>query len=164
MNPNALGRLEPANLGQCFIALNPAFFPAGYSQRLRKLTDQLRDLPVAVDAPGPVLVPGDNERIRTEEQLEGGIRSSRTLLWPWIAWQVSWARSGWVGGERPTAALRGREPLWPIKVSYQKVAYVYAAGCLLAEPTSCSSGIYYDLLEQYSSSRSMIHLLQLQHK
>ena len=68
MNPNALGRLEPANLGQCFVAVDPAHFPAGYSQRLRKLTDQLRGLPTAKDAPGPVLIPGDKERFRTEQQ------------------------------------------------------------------------------------------------
>jgi len=97
MNPNALGRLEPANLGQCFIALNPAFFPAGYSQRLRKLTDQLRDLPVAVDAPGPVLVPGDNERIRTEEQLEGGIEilENIALALDRLAGKLGTERLGW---------------------------------------------------------------------
>ncbi|CAK9798860.1 Malate dehydrogenase [Anthophora plagiata] len=49
-----------ANLGQCFMAINPAAFGSGSEERLAKLLQQLRNLPIAEDK--PVLIPGDKER------------------------------------------------------------------------------------------------------
>eukprot|EP00747_Dinoflagellata_sp_TGD_P050739 gnl/TRDRNA2_/TRDRNA2_146941_c0_seq4.p1 gnl/TRDRNA2_/TRDRNA2_146941_c0~~gnl/TRDRNA2_/TRDRNA2_146941_c0_seq4.p1 ORF type:complete len:258 (+),score=42.56 gnl/TRDRNA2_/TRDRNA2_146941_c0_seq4:2-775(+) len=61
MNPNARGRLEPCNLGECFIALDPGRIRDGYGQRLDSLVQKLHALPTASSAPGPVLVPGEKE-------------------------------------------------------------------------------------------------------
>ena len=67
-NPNALRRTEPAGLAQCFIAVDVArFAPAGehgrsgFERRLLWLAEQMRALPTAPGAPGPVLAPGDKE-------------------------------------------------------------------------------------------------------
>jgi len=79
MNPNALGRMELADLAQCFVVVNPAFFPDWYSKRLKKLTDQLRDLPTAENAPGKVLIPGDIERLRSEEQQKNKIELTEPI-------------------------------------------------------------------------------------
>ncbi|CAK9817572.1 Malate dehydrogenase [Anthophora quadrimaculata] len=49
-----------ANLGQCFMAINPAAFGCGSEERLAKLLQQLRNLPTAGDE--PVLIAGDKER------------------------------------------------------------------------------------------------------
>lgn len=49
-----------ANLGQCFMAINPAAFGSGSEERLAKLLHQLRNLPTAGDE--PVLIAGDKER------------------------------------------------------------------------------------------------------
>lgn len=73
MNPNAVGRSAPVNLGQCFIALDPARFCPGYAQRLDTLVQQLHALPLAPGAPGPVLVPGEKEQQTAKQQREHGI-------------------------------------------------------------------------------------------
>ncbi|CAK9833691.1 Malate dehydrogenase [Anthophora retusa] len=49
-----------ANLGQCFMAINPAAFGSGSEERLAKLLQQLRNLPSAGNE--PVLIAGDKER------------------------------------------------------------------------------------------------------
>ncbi len=46
-----------ANLGQCFVALNPALFAGGFNERMGDLMHQMRSLP-HVDPALPVLVPG----------------------------------------------------------------------------------------------------------
>lgn len=73
MNPNAVNRTEPINLGQCFMAIDPDKFCPGYPARMDRLANQMRDLPRADDAPGPVLVPGDPEREATEKQEKDGL-------------------------------------------------------------------------------------------
>ena len=72
-DPNAVDRQEPVNLGQCFVAIDPEKFCPGYPGRMQRLVNQMHDLPVADDAPGPVLVPGDPEREATDAQLVDGI-------------------------------------------------------------------------------------------
>lgn len=61
-----------ANLGQCFIAIDPAAFADGFEDRMRDLADGLRSMPPADDAL-PVLVPGDPEREREAHALAHGI-------------------------------------------------------------------------------------------
>ncbi|XP_015114246.1 uncharacterized protein LOC107039241 [Diachasma alloeum] len=64
-----------ADLGQCFMAINPQVFAPGAGDRLGQLLGQLRGLPAADDAAGSVLVAGDPERtaMRNVDE-EGGIR------------------------------------------------------------------------------------------
>ena len=81
MNPNAVNRTEAANLGQMFMAINPAAFGVesdsdNYAQRMAKLSGQLRGLPQADDAPGPVLVPGDKEAENARQALSEGVSIS----------------------------------------------------------------------------------------
>ncbi|XP_037087208.1 LOW QUALITY PROTEIN: uncharacterized oxidoreductase YjmC-like [Pollicipes pollicipes] len=51
----------PADLGQCFVALDPAAFAPGFSGRLQELMTQCRETERA-NPDRPVLVPGDPER------------------------------------------------------------------------------------------------------
>lgn len=61
-----------ANLGQCFMAINPEAFACGSKERLSTLLKQLRDLPVAGEE--PVLIAGDPERSHMRKvDREGGI-------------------------------------------------------------------------------------------
>ncbi|XP_076763711.1 putative oxidoreductase YjmC [Xylocopa sonorina] len=61
-----------ADLGQCFMAINPDAFGSGARERLNGLLRQLRGLPAAGEK--PVLVPGDPERMAMERvDKEGGI-------------------------------------------------------------------------------------------
>ena len=53
---------DPANLGQCFIVIDPSCFAPGFTDRMADLHKIHRDLDRAPDAPGPVQVPGDPER------------------------------------------------------------------------------------------------------
>ena len=52
---------KEANLGQCFVAINPEMFCPGLTTRLQDLMDHLRNLE-PVNPENPVLVPGDPER------------------------------------------------------------------------------------------------------
>lgn len=55
---------RPANLGQCFIAIDPNQFEEGFTNRMQALIDECRNQqPVDKD---PVLVPGDPERHHME--------------------------------------------------------------------------------------------------
>lgn len=61
-----------ANLGQCFMAINPEAFAQGSKERLSTLLEQLRALPTAGEE--PVLIAGDPERRHMEKvDREGGI-------------------------------------------------------------------------------------------
>lgn len=63
---------EVANLGQCFMAINPAAFAPGSKERLSTLLQQLRDLPT-IDKRS-VLIAGDPEKQHMEKvEREGGI-------------------------------------------------------------------------------------------
>ncbi|KAK6630629.1 hypothetical protein RUM43_014614 [Polyplax serrata] len=65
---------RPANLGQCFVAVDPACFAPGFHDRVSDLNDRLRNLEPAEEGK-PVLVAGDPERIRMKlVDSEGGIR------------------------------------------------------------------------------------------
>jgi len=72
-NPNAVSRTEPANLGQCFVALDLDAFTPGYAERLQALVEQMHGLPPADDAGGPVLVPGELEQQSSKRQRAEGI-------------------------------------------------------------------------------------------
>jgi len=72
-NPNAIHRMEPVNLGQCFIAVDTSKFAPGYADRMQSIVDDLHDLPVAANAIGPVLVPGEKEHIRASHYRKEGI-------------------------------------------------------------------------------------------
>ncbi|OXU18489.1 hypothetical protein TSAR_011386 [Trichomalopsis sarcophagae] len=62
-----------ANLGQCFMAINPEVFAPGSKDRLAHLLQQLRELPTVGDK--PVLVAGDPERAAMAKvDKEGGIQ------------------------------------------------------------------------------------------
>ncbi|KOC68685.1 Malate dehydrogenase [Habropoda laboriosa] len=61
-----------ANLGQCFMAVDPAAFGPGSEERLGKLLQQLRDLPTVSDK--PVIIAGDPEKASMARvDKEGGI-------------------------------------------------------------------------------------------
>lgn len=62
---------DPANLGQCFVAIDPAVFEDGFSERLQQLLSHCRGLePIAGEE--KVLVPGDKERDNIEKVRNNG--------------------------------------------------------------------------------------------
>jgi len=62
-----------ANLGQCFVAIDPSAFAPGFSDRLQSLNDHLRHMEPS-EADAPVFVAGDPERKHMEEtDSNGGI-------------------------------------------------------------------------------------------
>lgn len=63
-----------ADLGQCFIAIDPAAFAPGFEQRMQTFMDEMRGLERAEGETNPVLVPGDPERIHIKLcEEKGGI-------------------------------------------------------------------------------------------
>ena len=64
---------KEANLGHCFVAINPEMFCPNLPERLQELMDHLRTLD-PVDPSKPVLVPGDPERMSQSyvEEKQGG--------------------------------------------------------------------------------------------
>lgn len=65
---------DPADLGQCFIAINPAAFAPGFNNRMQDLMDLARGQE-PVDPQCSVLIPGDPERMHERKcDAEGGIR------------------------------------------------------------------------------------------
>ncbi|XP_069682035.1 uncharacterized oxidoreductase YjmC-like [Periplaneta americana] len=71
---------RPANLGQCFVAINPECFAPGFKERMSDLMNTLRAMEPA-DPRKPVLVPGDPERLhmlRVDKQ--GGILYSENQI------------------------------------------------------------------------------------
>ncbi|HEY6052110.1 MAG TPA: Ldh family oxidoreductase, partial [Thermoanaerobaculia bacterium] len=76
--PNIVGLFStegPSNLGQFFLAIDPAAAGtlSGFEQRLERLLDQLTSAPLIPGAPGPVLYHGQPEAERAAEQLRTGI-------------------------------------------------------------------------------------------
>uniref|UniRef100_A0A182MF34 Malate dehydrogenase n=1 Tax=Anopheles culicifacies TaxID=139723 RepID=A0A182MF34_9DIPT len=67
------GADSEADLGQCFVAINPACFAPGFEGRLSDLNSILRNMPMT-DPDHPVLVAGDPERIHMAKvDKEGGL-------------------------------------------------------------------------------------------
>lgn len=71
---------RPADLGQCFVAINPQCFAPGFEDRMSSLMDYLRNMQPA-DPSKPVMVPGDPERnhMKLVEE-EGGVRYHENQL------------------------------------------------------------------------------------
>lgn len=64
----------PSNLGQMFAAIDPAAVAGGdFGARMEALCEDLVTAPLAPDAPGPVLIPGQPEAARELEQRQQGI-------------------------------------------------------------------------------------------
>ena len=64
---------KPANLGQCFVAIDPECFAPGFAERLQLFLEQMRHLE-PIDTEKPVLIPGDPERMNTiKSQKAGGL-------------------------------------------------------------------------------------------
>jgi len=72
-------RGRPANLGQCYFAINPACFADGFNPRLKAYLDQLHSLP-SVEKEKTVLVPGDPEREIKKKYESDGIQIHSNLL------------------------------------------------------------------------------------
>uniref|UniRef100_A0A915CTR1 Malate dehydrogenase n=1 Tax=Ditylenchus dipsaci TaxID=166011 RepID=A0A915CTR1_9BILA len=69
-----------ANLGQCFVALDPECFAPGFADRLQTFMDETRGLTPA-DANKPVLVAGDPERKQISEcKKAGGIVYNAAII------------------------------------------------------------------------------------
>eukprot|EP00914_Ancora_sagittata_P010682 GHVO01020770.1.p1 GENE.GHVO01020770.1~~GHVO01020770.1.p1 ORF type:complete len:377 (+),score=40.51 GHVO01020770.1:77-1207(+) len=69
-----------ADLGQCFIAIDPEVFEAGFAERMQDLIDICRSLPVA-EGESEVLIAGDPERIHMAKcEEEGGITYHQNVI------------------------------------------------------------------------------------
>jgi LDH2 family malate/lactate/ureidoglycolate dehydrogenase len=73
------GRGTAANLGQCFVAIDPSAFGEGFNERTSDLMQGMRALPRA-DESLPVLVPGDPEKRMEEEYRKNGIAFHPNLI------------------------------------------------------------------------------------
>ena len=62
-----------SNLGQFFMAIDPGAVEDGFEARLESLVEELVQAPLAPDAAGPVLMPGQIEAQREAEQRRHGI-------------------------------------------------------------------------------------------
>lgn len=64
---------RPADLGQCFVAIDPSFFASGFEDRMSDLMGHCRTMEPG-NAENPVLVAGDPERAHIQKvKVEGGI-------------------------------------------------------------------------------------------
>ncbi|KAK2719847.1 hypothetical protein QYM36_005353 [Artemia franciscana] len=64
---------RPANLGQCFIAVDPNCFAPGFSDRLQDMMDFCRNME-PTESSKPVLVAGDPEKMHMDKvNRQGGI-------------------------------------------------------------------------------------------
>ena len=63
----------PSDLGQLFIAIDPASIAEGFEGRMEALCDELVHAPLAPSAPGRVLIPGEPETEREAYQRAHGI-------------------------------------------------------------------------------------------
>ena len=64
-------RTYPANIGHCFIVLNPACFAPGFESRLTDIIRNLRQLP-PIASGTPVIVPGDGRADRAKSVMDQG--------------------------------------------------------------------------------------------
>jgi len=72
-------RIKAANLGQCFVALDPNCFAEGFQDRLSSFIHQLHSVP-PVDKGNPVLVAGDPERATKLRYKRDGISIHPNLV------------------------------------------------------------------------------------
>ena len=70
---------EGANLGQCFVAIDPSAFAPGFPERVTDLVKQMRDLPSGAGQPR-VMVAGEPELNARREQDAKGIRLHASLI------------------------------------------------------------------------------------
>jgi L-2-hydroxycarboxylate dehydrogenase (NAD+) len=63
-----------SNLGQLFVAIDPASLEDGFSERMEAMCEALVTAPLAPGARGAVLIPGQPEAEREDEQRRHGIR------------------------------------------------------------------------------------------
>lgn len=71
---------EPLNLGQCYIAINPACFVPNFQDRLSDFMNYIRNMPPA-DPSKPISIPGDSEKnIMANIATIGGLRYSLKQL------------------------------------------------------------------------------------
>jgi LDH2 family malate/lactate/ureidoglycolate dehydrogenase len=63
----------PSGLGQLFLAIDPESLAPGFEARMETLLDELVTAPTAPGALGRVLIPGEPETRREEEQRERGV-------------------------------------------------------------------------------------------
>ena len=76
--PNIIGLFSteaPSDLGQTFIVIDPAAIdePGAFERRLEGYLEQLAAAPLAPDAPGPVLIPGQPEAEAAARSDEHGV-------------------------------------------------------------------------------------------
>jgi LDH2 family malate/lactate/ureidoglycolate dehydrogenase len=64
----------PSNLGQLFLAIDPASLEPGFVGRMEAMCEDLVAASPAPGAPGPVLIPGQPEAAREDDQRRNGIR------------------------------------------------------------------------------------------
>ncbi|XP_071954795.1 uncharacterized oxidoreductase YjmC-like isoform X2 [Antedon mediterranea] len=71
---------EVANLGQCFVAINPEAFAPGFPDRMQSFIDDFRNLPAA-EGETEVLVAGDPERKHIDKvKKDGGLSYHKNLI------------------------------------------------------------------------------------
>lgn len=70
----------PSNLGQFFLAIDPDSIAPGFEQRLETLIDAIVTSPIAPDAEGPILYPGQPEAEREARQRRDGLVLDRRHL------------------------------------------------------------------------------------
>jgi LDH2 family malate/lactate/ureidoglycolate dehydrogenase len=68
-----------ANIGHCFVAIDPSFFDDGFTNRMSDLMEMMRGLP-PTDPSKPVLCPGDPERIVEAEYRTQGIKLHSSVI------------------------------------------------------------------------------------
>jgi LDH2 family malate/lactate/ureidoglycolate dehydrogenase len=70
--------LGPSDLGQLFVAIDPASITPGFEERMAALCEELTTAPLAPGAPGRVLIPGEPEADLEARQREDGISLERS--------------------------------------------------------------------------------------
>lgn len=73
------GRKKAANLGQCFVCIDPAAFGMGFNDRMSGLVGMMRGLN-PVDPSRPVLVAGEPEKTTEKHYSAEGIALHKNLI------------------------------------------------------------------------------------
>jgi len=73
------GRKRAANLGQCFVCIDPAAFGTGFNDRMSGLVDMMRNL-TPIDPSRPVLVAGEPEKNTEKNYTAEGIALHNNLI------------------------------------------------------------------------------------